>query len=317
MDKKDYKSFIDKIEPDKSLENRLGEKIKGRKNKNSIKPFAVTAACLIFLLGISTFRYQQSISSVLDSNESPIKDAPKTIISYKPVSIPKVELPENPNVVGKMMPLIVYKGKVYIHGDTQVNPEIGKKMIGEKLGRTKGSLNEWSKQEEYSVEFASTVGETDVYAVKGYDSSFRIMTYEEYDGQGIASFFECLNGIEVKNGKDLFSKFNIDNNLETVYFESFDSWNNGKQEYKNIQQGETVTNFIEALYNAEPLEAESLTDTIFDNGEENQRFMFLKLKDSTTVRLRLLKDNYVMYNNDMHVVFKVNESAFDALWKSL
>lgn len=66
---------------------------------------------------------------------------------------------------------------------------------GEKLGTTKGNIDGWSKQEAYDEEFASTIGETDVYAVKGYDKDFRVMTYER-EGEFSAEFYENLNGIK-------------------------------------------------------------------------------------------------------------------------
>ncbi|MBK3494261.1 hypothetical protein JFL43_05205 [Viridibacillus sp. YIM B01967] len=64
--------------------------------------------------------------------------------------------------------------------------EIAKQKVkvlrGEKLVRTKGTIDEWSKQDDYATEFASSIGNSDVYSVRGYDESFRIMTYSEEGG---------------------------------------------------------------------------------------------------------------------------------------
>jgi hypothetical protein len=57
-----------------------------------------------------------------------------------------------------MMPLIVYNGRVYTLSGAAINLENGKKILGERLGTTKGNIDEWSKQDEYCKELASTVG---------------------------------------------------------------------------------------------------------------------------------------------------------------
>ncbi|WP_343769263.1 hypothetical protein [Clostridium malenominatum] len=110
--------------------------------------------------------------------------------------------------------MIVYKGRVYTMSSTTIDSEDGKKLLGEKLGTTKGNIDQRSKQEEYSKEFASTLGIQDVYTVKGYDKDFRIMTYlENDDGTSYPQFYDCLNGITVKNGADIFGKLNIKGNI--------------------------------------------------------------------------------------------------------
>lgn len=313
MDKKDYKRVLNNINPDDNFEERLREKMQVRNKRVNIKSAAVAAACLVFVMGVGLFR-NQFLNSTSDSKQTPVTDSTNQVVSHKPVTIPKIELPKNTDVMAKMMPLIVYKGKVYVMSESQISPQIGKTLLGEKIGRTKGNLNEWSTQDEYAKELASTVGEVDVYTAKNYDDSFRIMTYEEYDGQGAVNYFECLNGIEIRNGKDIFSKLNIDENLQDVKWESFDSWNNGKQEIKSIQSDEIFNNFLEGLNNAEPLEPEKAPETIYD--EHTQKFLLLNLKDGSILRLRLFNNGYVLYNN-LQVFFKVEAAAFNSMWDTM
>lgn len=125
---------------------------------------------------------------------------------------------------------------------TTIDPEDGKKLLGEKLGTTKGNIDEWSKQEEYSKEFASTVGIQDVYTVKGYDKDFRIMTYlENDDGTSYPQFYDCLNGITVKN-LDLLNKFFGEVNRSNPYL--LEDIESTLGDYQNDEQYREFNNMI-------------------------------------------------------------------------
>lgn len=50
-------------------------------------------------------------------------------------------------------------------------------LVGEQLGTATGSIDEWSSQEEYAKECASTYTGP-FYAMKGYDEGFRIFMTE-------------------------------------------------------------------------------------------------------------------------------------------
>jgi len=132
-----------------------------------------------------------------------------------------------------MIGLIVYQGKVYTQTGTKINPENAEDFIDQKLGTTKGNIDEWSRQSAYAIEFASAIGKCTVYSVKGYDKNFRIMTYEKISGIAYAEFFECFNGITVKSGADVFNNLKMKKNIKTAKYEIFQSWNYNNQQYKN------------------------------------------------------------------------------------
>ena len=79
-----------------------------------------------------------------------------------------------------MIGLVVYQGNIYTQTGTQITPDIAAR--GDKLGRSKSGITEWSSSEDYT-ELASTIGEMDIFTVKGYDADFRIMSYMEHDGK--------------------------------------------------------------------------------------------------------------------------------------
>jgi hypothetical protein len=231
------------------------------------------------------------------------------------VILPKLKLPKNTNESADMIGLIVYKGRIYTQTDTHIASKFAYSLLGEKIGRTKGNINEWSDQSEYATELASSIGEIDIYTVKGYDSNFRIMSYLEQDGKIWSEFYECLNGLTVNSGEDIFEKLNMDNNIQSASWEEPNSWNDNKQEFHTLSVNDKLYKFLDALNKAKPIEQRSLQQNdIFET--EEQKFVLLKLNDHTEIRLRLFKDSYVMYQN-AHIFIKMDDVVFDDLWKNL
>jgi len=230
------------------------------------------------------------------------------------IYVPKLQLPVN--TTAKMMGLIVYQGRIYLQSALPIDSKTAEQLVGEKLGTTKGTITEGSKQDDYAVELASTVGIQDVYTVNGYDKSFRIMTYEKINGETYAYFFECLNGITVRTGQDIFGKFKMENNLESAKYESFDSWNNGKGNYKLLTKLDGLNSFLTTLENSLPQAREGLANLLDDQTATGQKFIYIKLKDGSAVTLRLFKDGYVYYHG-VNIFFKVDGPAFNNFWNSL
>lgn len=233
------------------------------------------------------------------------------------VYIPKIKLPDNPGTAVKMIGLIVYQGRIYTQSNSEIGIEEAQKLMGEKIGRTKGNITEWSKQDDYAVELASTVGAQDVYTVKGYDKSFRIMTFETYEnGNSYAQVFECLNGVTVKTGSDIFDNLKILNNVETANYENYESWNNGKQELKQLSDVKSLNDFLISLNKAAAYNMDSVSGIWDDDSADAQKFVHISLKDGTKVQLRLFKAGYVHYGN-VNILFKVDYNAFKTFWGTL
>jgi hypothetical protein len=286
-----------------SLEDKIMSK------KKSYKPIAAAAAILFVLAGTAGYKFINGSKpqelAVIPANP------PKTI------NIPKIELPSG-GVTAKMMPLIVYNGKVYTMSPTTVDVENAKKLLGEKIGTTTGNITEWSKQDEYSKEFASTVGVQDVYTVKGYDKAFRIMTYQENpDGSVYPEFFDCLNGITIKNGSDVFGKLNIKENITNAKYRTFSDWNNGLEAVNEIKNLELLNKFFKEVDKASPYLLEEIESTLGDyQNDEQYREIIVNLKDGSKVSFTLLKSGYVYYGYTMPY-FKVDSKIIEQLWSVL
>ncbi len=232
------------------------------------------------------------------------------------VTIPSIQLPKdgsNADMIG----LIVYNGKIYTQSKTEIDAEDAKLLIGEKLGMTKGSIDEWSTEEAYDEELASTIGETDVYSVKGYDKEFRIMTYQEINGEQYAEFYENLNGITIKNGQDVFGKLNINNNVASVEYRVFSDWDYSIDNYHPVTDLEAVNMFLDELNRAIPISRGLNSDPISEyRSDENFRELTIHLQDGSKVKLTLLKDGYIYYGF-MGAYFEMEEEIFSTFWSQI
>lgn len=308
MNKLELKNAIEKLEPDNNMEYRLAEKLKNHQPKRgSFRNVAAVAACVLVVACAGLVTLNVIGNKPSESNE---------IAQGNGIHIPKVPLQENTQTTAKMMGLIVYEGRIYLQSALQLEPEVVEGLIGDKIGKTKSNITEWSEQDDYSVEFASTVGIQDVYTVKGYDKSFRIMTYEKIDDNAYAQFYECLNDITVKTGADIFGKLNIEGNIENAEYELFDSWNNGMGELKPVPDMNSLDEFIAALNKSVPYEQDSLDNLWEDQSADCQKFINITMKDGTNVQLRVFKEGYVYYNN-INIFFKIDNTVFNNFWDTL
>jgi hypothetical protein len=309
MKKTDIKNAIGKLSPDKGMEHRLSEKILQKQRRSfPIKHMASIAASLVVVVSLGILGHN-FIGKRLDT-------PPGAIGSTEGIYIPKLEIPEGTDSVADMIGLIVYQGRIYTQTGTKISAEDAEKLIGNKLGTTKGNINEWSKQKEYAVEFASTIGKGDVYSVKGYDKAFRIMVYEKTEGNVYAEFYECLNGITVKTGADIFGKLNIEDNIKAAKYESYESYYYSKQQYKELTEPQVLSGFVKELNNTLPYSYKSLSYLWDEKEAANRKFVYITLKDGSEVQLMLFKEGYIHYSYS-HIFFKMEKEAFHKLWEEL
>lgn len=312
MNKADYKRILGKIEPDGNLEGKLAIRMRNGRLRKSPGRAVLVVACATAAIAIGLYA-----AGVMPFADRGREIAGETPVPSDGVTIPKVELPKKSNAMMDMIGLFVYKGRIYTQTASSVSPEAAKSILGTKIGRTKATIDEWSKQSEFANEFASSVGERDVYTVKGYDSSFRLMTYDEADGETQVELFECMNGLTLRTGEDLFGKLKLLGNTQSARWESSDSWNNNKQDFKNVKSLDAVNAFIRALYYAKPVKREDLPDPkALDNADQNQKVVKLTLNDKSEVQLLLYKEGYAAYAN-IRVVYRIDSKAFQAFWELL
>lgn len=244
------------------------------------------------------------------SNSNPSKD----IANNTGIYISPINLNPSNGTSAKMIALVVYNGKVYTQSATEIASNNIENFLGKKIGRTTNSINEWNVKDKSSEELASNIGEQDIYTVKGYDTNFRIMSYIKIQDQEYIQFFDCLNGITIKNGNDVFGKLNLVNNVESAEFISFDDWNNGVNNYATFQDLDILNEALIELNSATPYNYENVENDI-DNSRNNNDFrqFALKLKDGSELKFNAFKSGYVSYGYS-NIYFKVNASVIEKLW---
>jgi hypothetical protein len=298
-----------------SERSKIGVSKAKKEMQNGQKRYTVAGIVLVasILLSIGVYGILNDSSSLNGAIEE--QNTP-TVTKSGGVKIPAIQLPENSSRA-KMIGLIVYNGKIYTRTRTEIDAEDAKAILGEKLGITKNTIDEWSKQDAYDVEFASTIGTVDVYTVKGYEKDFRIMTYGEQDGEAYAEFFEHLNGITINIGEDLFSKLKMSGNIATAKFRTYNDWNNSVESYHPITDMNGLKNFVEELNKVKPLPRLENSDPIGNSlNNDDYRELTIQLNDGTKVKLNLLKDNYIYYGfTDAY--FKMNDELFSKIWSQL
>lgn len=263
----------------------------------------------------STNETLSSDSGVIAKNRNVNADT-----SVNSVYVPKIQLPKaNTVTTAKMMPLIVYKGNVYLYTPIEIPSEKAKNLLGRKLGTTKGNINDWSTQSDYPNEFASNIGVTDVFAVNGYDENFRIMTNITInDGTSYPEFYECLNGITIKNGEDILSKLKLQGNIAQAKFQTFTDWDNGTGNFYTINDYDLLNNFFDEINKATPYLPEDIEDSLGDyRNDDGYKEISFDLKDgSKNVAFTILKSGYVYYGYP-RIYLKINSNFTKELWDKL
>ncbi|MBQ8830118.1 MAG: hypothetical protein IJ017_00780 [Oscillospiraceae bacterium] len=339
------------------IENAAAEP---RKIRTWVKWYAV-AACICIIIGGVIFwgaagarditnQTDGTADAETDFNEQDISDVQITGESQTNESedqndveeeqeegmyIPPMELPDTVDTATMdMIGVVVYKGGIYTQSYSYFDDEAERirHLVGEHLGTATGTINEWSKQDDYAQEFASSLS-GEVYTVNGYDSDFRICICIEYtreDGENflMIQFLDRLNGITLANGEGLFEdRLHIRERTEKIQWQSHDEWNYGGEVHGISFDDTEWEAFLDVLYRGElvytyvydendPTKGfyeDKPYSSIFDN--PNQVHLILNMDDGTTVRLRLIEGGYVgLEHVGWWYFIKMPGEAFDTIY---
>lgn len=298
------------------------------------KRLVPTAACIaVIIVAVLAFpslnnRFNGDLISEPDTQSDQSQTGEKNpSVSEYGVYIPAIELPKNTDGVEMdMKGLFVYQGRIYTQTAWYYNEEVSsiKNLIGERLGYAKGNINEWSKQDEYAVEFAGSIT-GDVYTVKGYDKQFRLCvmgSYVDNDGNHVdwVNFYENLNGIGLTSGSDLFGdRLMLRENWKQVKSQKNDDWDYDKQTFTDLMgvTDSDINAFISALYSDD---FEYVYETVgidnFYTAEQTQAHLYFHMEDNTVIELRLFEGGYVGYRHLGWYFVKMPGEAFDVIFNA-
>ena len=285
--------------------------------------YAALAACLcLVVVGVLGGSHLGNKKFVTPEEQN----QPHGVNNVPGVYVPAVELPTNTEgVVYDMLALVVYKGGIYTQAEAYYDADAERinELVGDYLGYATGSINEWSTQDDYAEEFASSC-KGDVYSIKGYDTDFRVCIRQEYENENgekslWLQFLDRLNDITLKTGADLFeSRLRISDNVAQVQWQSHDDWNNAAGNMKNADIDESLwKEFINQINLAEfiyTLDYQNTNKTIYDN--QNQAHITLVMNDGTTNSLRLIEGGYVGYDPMGWYFVKIPGDTFDIVFSA-
>lgn len=296
------------------------------KKKNSWLKWGAMAACFCLILvgAFGTNKYFKH----LPQDHNPVEDIGDAVDG---LYIPSVELPKrDEGEQADMIGLVVYNSGIYTHaenyyGDSAIGIDA---LVGDYLGYASGSINEWSKQEEYAENFASTMSGK-VYSVKGYDTDFRICIRKEIEDENGEPtlwilFLDRLNGITLTRGEDLFeSKLHIRNRVKSIQWQSHDDWDWGRGNIQDVNLDSACwEEFLNQIDNSKFVYAWADDNHLSDsNGTNksiyhtpNQAHLILTMEDGTVVRLRLIEGGYVGYDALGWYFVQIPGETFDAVY---
>lgn len=226
------------------------------------------------------------------------------------IYIPPDPMPEapDPGVAVDMVGFFIYNGRLY----TQTGQYAAISLRDGYVCTVTGDIDEWSGADEY-VEGASSVA-GDVYAVKGYDTSFRLCM----DGpDGLIEFYECLSGLALQSGQDLFGDLLRIENYVGAYYVLDADWENDIDARHELDPG-SLDVFISLLL-VSPMQdwgRDSENGDIFGHGFA-EAHLYFTLSDGTTVPLRLFENGCVMYDGSAARVCAYMPGAiFDAVFEA-
>lgn len=228
-----------------------------------------------------------------------------------------IKLPENTSdVMVDMIGVLVYKGKVYTQSTLYAhNSVIAEQLVGEYIGEAKGTLDEWSSQEEWATEFASTYSGS-VYKVNGYSEDFRLCIYVNSGDEQWLQFLDNYDGIGLNTGADLFEdRLHITGNVESVTYLTHYDWNEGNTSNHHDLTGITEKQFEDfwAQLCASPFERIEYSGNPNFYDAEIQGHLYLNMNDGTLVELRMIEGGYVGCQNLGWVFVKMPGELFDVV----
>ncbi len=322
-EKEELKSNVLKAVEDKSLRRRSTWKLASA--LASILVLAI-AAVWLFNSGLFNIRPDENGPGLVSGSSEPSSSNDQNLdVDPSGVFIPQIEVGiPNEHEEADMIGFFIYEGEVYMQADWHYGEDAVniRKLLGEKIAVAKGGIDEWSKEDDY-VELAGSV-HGDVYEVHGYDRSFRLAmtgSYEDDDGhiEEWLNFYECLNNITLKTGKDLFQdRLKLSHNWVDLKAQKHEDWDYSIQKY-NVLEGvsnDDINRFIDVLFSSPFVDLGQSTDLGLYNEPLQQTHLRFIMPDGMHIRLRLFEGGYVGYENLSWIFVKMPGEIFDLIFNA-
>ena len=273
------------------------------------------AACLVVVLGFFLWPDSQKLPA-----DEPVGE------SFG-VMLPIIELPDDADTGAySMIGFFIYQERFYTHSSSFLYGDAEfaiSNLVGERIGYAKGNIDEWSKQDEYAVEFAGSI-KGDVYTVKGHDPRYRLCVVNGFDMPSVV-IYEWFSGYKVSSGHDLYPFYSLldikngevlSENWSNVQFQTHDDWDNGlpkKHDFTGIRDEEITAFFYDVYFGEFEYVFESVSEDFYYSGLQ-QAHLFVRMNDGIILELRLFEGGYVGYQPLGWFFVKIPGESFDRIF---
>lgn len=247
------------------------------------------AACLCLVVGVVALALRGGVEmpsgSSSQSNSSGSDGCAQTQGVYVPPL--EVEEPQWEQMSGGMNRFFIYQGRAY----SEIGAvEQGEDLVGEQLGASSGTIDQWTQEKQY-VEGTGSVGGP-FYEVKGYDPKY-LLCMEQDDG--VELYWNNCD-ITVSTGGDVLEEvFRLSDGIAQAQFQEESTTGQTTQ----LTQLAQLEQWVDALY-----QAPALSSAEMDMGQ-CVGHLYLTKADGVTVHLRLMEHGYVQVEHLSEVCWQM------------
>lgn len=255
------------------------------------------AACLCLVAGAAALALRGGMG--MPGKESDQANSNGITESTQGVYVPplKVELSQaQPETMIDMSGFFIYQGRLYAQMDVV---EHGQDLVGEQLGESSGTIDEWTSEDQY-LEGTGSIGGP-FYEVKGYDPKYLLCMVYDY---GVELFWNNCDITVSTGGEVLEEVFRLSDGIAQAEFQSESDVQGDTGHKLTITPLDQLQAWVNALDQA-PAMASSETDMGLCLGH-----LYLTKADGVTVHLRLMEHGYVQ-------VAELPEVCWQMEWKSI
>ena len=279
----DYLAQVDKL-----------RRIPAKKKRHTWIPLA---ACLCLVAGVAAWALRGGMG--LPGKEGDQANSNGITESTQGIYVPPLEVKlsqAQPEAMIDMSGFFIYQGRLYAQMDVV---EQGRNLVGEQLGESSGTIDEWTSEDQY-LEGTGSVGGP-FYEVKGYDPKYMLCMVYDY---GVELFWNNCD-ITVSTGGDVLEEvFRLSDGIARAEFQSESDVQKDTGHMTTITRLNQLAAWVNALD-----QAPALASTETDMGQ-CLGHLYLTKADGVTVHLRLMGKGYVQ-------VAELPEVCWQMEWKSI
>lgn len=279
----DYLAQVDKL-----------RRIPAKKKRHTWIPLA---ACLCLVAGVAAWALRGGMG--MPGKEGDQANSNGITESTQGIYVPplEVELSQaQPEAMIDMIGFFIYQGRLYAQMDVV---EQGQDLVGEQLGESSGTIDEWTSEDQY-LEGTGSIGGP-FYEVKGYDPKYMLCMVYDY---GVELFWNNCD-ITVSTGGDVLEEvFRLSDGIARAEFQSESDVQKDTGHMTTITRLNQLAAWVNALD-----QAPALASTETDMGQ-CLGHLYLTKADGVTVHLRLMEHGYVQ-------VAELPEVCWQMEWKSI